>query len=453
MDMTHGSLWKKILRFSLPLIASNILQLLFNAADVVVVGRFSGYDSLAAVGSTSMTVYLFTNLFIGLAVGVNVVIARYLGQGGREKEISLVLHTAVLVALVGGAALGAAAILASDWILTWVSTPADIYSLALLYLQIYFVGTPFVLLYNYGAAALRARGDTRRPLLYLTVSGALNVVLNLFFVVVLDMDVAGVALATVLSQALSAGMVLWCLMKAKDAFRVSWKNLRIHWGSLYKIARLGIPAGAQACLFSLSNVTIQGAINSYGSVVIAGYSAGFNIENFIYASMNAFNQTSQTFVSQNVGAGRHDRVGRILRLCLASTVILGMAEIIVVLLFPSQLVSIFNTDPAVIEQGVLRLHIVATLYFLYGMVDVLTGAIRGYGVSIAPVIINLLGTCAFRIVWIQLLDTTRYGVEYVYLSYPASWIVVLIALSILWVILRKRKKAQGVSMCLGGKCK
>lgn len=440
MDMTHGPLLGKLLLFSLPLMASNFLQLLFNAADVVVVGRYAGYGSLAAVGSTSSTIYLFTNLLIGISVGVNVVIARYLGEGQREAEISRAIHTAMLVALVGGTALGAVGFLAADGMLTLLSTPADIYDKTLLYLRIYFLGTPFVMLYNYGAAALRAAGDTRRPLLYLFLSGAANLGMNLLFVIPLHMDVAGVGLATVLSQLLSAALVLGYLARVEGPFRFSPKSLRLDRFSLKRMAHIGVPAGIQSCLFSLSNVAIQGAVNSYGSsVIMAGCSAGESVENFLYTAMNAFHHACQTFISQNIGAGRYERIRDIVRLCMLCTILLGTVLTAGILLCSDGLIAIFNPDPAVIAAGSSRLWTVATFYVIFGAADVLMGAIRGYGIPIAPVVINLLGTCVLRLVWVRVLDTSRYGVEYIYLSYPATWAVILVALSVFWICLRRRE--------------
>lgn len=260
------------------------------------------------------------------------------------------------------------------------------------------------------------------------------------------MDVAGVGIATILSQALSAGLILRYLMHFQGAFHFSWKELHIDWPSFRRIAHIGIPAGLQSCMFSLSNMVIQGAINSYGSVVMAGCSAGTNIENFMYTSMNAFHQASQTFIGQNIGANCYDRISRIVRLCLACTLFLGILQSIVVIFFAPQLISIYNADPAVVAEGSLRLWTVATLYVVFGLADVLMGAIRGYGIPIAPVVINLLGTCVLRIIWIQLLDTSRYGVEYVYLSYPITWIVILVALSGFWIYLRWKEKRNQKSV-------
>ena len=439
MDMTHGPLLGKILWFSLPLMASNVLQLLFNAADVIVVGRYAGYNSLAAVGSTTSVVYLVTNLLIGLSVGVNVMVARYIGEGQRREKIAGILRTSMFVALAGGVLLGGVGLLLTDSLLALMNTPAEIFDLTGLYLKIYFLGSPAVMVYNYGAAALRAAGDTKRPLLYLTISGILNLVLNLFFVIALQMDVAGVALATVISETVSAALVFLSISKQRELFGFSWKNLRPDGESLRNLALIGVPAGVQSCLFSLSNVVIQGAVNAYGSVVMAGCSVGSSIENFIYTSMNAYHLTSQTFLSQNIGAGRYDRVGKVVRICMLCTLVLGILEGIGAVAFAPQLISIYNTDPAVIDQGTLRLHVVASVYVIFGIADVLIGTIRGCGRPIAPVVINLLGTCVFRIVWIALLDTDQQGVEWVYLSYPVSWAVILAALAVFWVGLWKRE--------------
>lgn len=447
IDMVNGPILSRVLLFAIPLMASNILQILFNAVDIVVVGRFAGHTSLAAVGSTTSIVNLFTNLLIGISVGVNVIVARYLGQGFHEKEISRVLHTSVFVAIVGGTALGLVGILATPAVLRFMDTPADTFPLTLLYLRIYFCGTPFVMLYNYGAAALRAQGDTQRPLVYLTISGVMNLVLNLIFVIVFGMNVDGVALATIISQAVSGVLVLRCLQKTEGALHFSWKLLRPDRRSFNSIAHVGIPAGIQGCLFSLSNVVIQGAVNSYGSIVMAGSSASYNIENFIYISMNSFHNACQTFVSQNVGAGRYDRISPIVRRCLACQMTLGAVLCTFALTFQRMLIGIYNSDPAVIDAGCGRMRILVSFYVVFGMADVLTGAIRGYGVPIAPVIINLVGTCLLRLVWISVLDTSIYGVEYVFASYPATWSVVYICLAGCYLWLRHKEKKVRNDLC------
>ncbi len=452
IDMTHGSLADKLIFFTLPLIAANMLQLLFNAADVIVVGRFAGSLSLAAVGSTTSAIFLFINVLMGLSVGVNVLVARYLGMSGilsgskspasedaanpaAGKALRLItrtIHTAVAVGIVGGIAVGLVGILASGPLLRVMSVPDDVYPLARLYMRIYFAGTPFNMLYNYGAAALRAQGDTQRPLWYLTFSGILNVILNLFFVIVLHMNVAGVALATISSQAVSAFLVLLYLSRIEGPLRFSPKNLCIDVPILSDMARIGVPAGLQMCLFSVANMTVQGAINSYGGIVMAGSSASTSIEGFMYSAMSALHQASQTFTSQNVGAGRYDRVDRVVRICLIYVLAVAGTIAAIMFIFRYPLLRIYNTDPAVVEAGVTRLVVMVVPYFLYGMADVFVGAIRGTGHALAPVISTLVCTCLLRILWTLWLDTSRFGVEWVYYSFPVTWILLLIVVAIIW---------------------
>ncbi len=439
IDMLTGPLLKKLLLFGLPLMASSVLQLLFNAADVVVLGRYANYASLAAVGSTTAIVNLMINLLIGIAVGVNVVIARYLGEGDKQKEVSEAVHTAVAVAIVGGAILGGIGCVSASWMLKMISAPEDIFDLAKLYLNIYFLGTPAIAVYNYGAAILRARGDTQRPLLFLTISGVVNVGLNLLFVIEFHMDVAGVALATIISEALSAVLVVLCLMRSGDEMAFSWRKLRIHRRSLALMSKVGIPAGVQGCLFSLSNLAIQGAINTYGSVVVAGSSAAGSIDSFIYVAMNTFHQAAQTFLSQNIGAGKYERVKEILRKCLLCTVVTAAVLCTVACVFSEPLLRIYNQEPDVVAAGVVRLRIVAGPYVIFGLADVLTGAIRGCGSPVRPVVINLLCTCAFRLLWIAALNTETMPVTWVYASYPASWLVLLAALTVCWLHLYRKK--------------
>lgn len=447
MDMTHGPLLGNILLFSLPLMVSNVLQLLFNASDVVIVGQFAGYASLAAVSSTMPIINLFINLLMGLSVGVNVAIARYLGLTGHETQISRLLHTAVTVALAGGTILGLIGIFSADWLLGWIAVPADVQPLALIYMRLYFIGTPFTMLYNYGAAAVRASGDTRRPLIFLLIGGVINICLNLLAVVVLRQGVIGVAVATVISQAVSAALILLCLFQMDGALHFTWKDLCMDKRGLIDMAQIGIPAGIQACLFSLSNIVIQGAINSYGSIVMAGCGAAGSIENFLYVAMNSFHLACQTFVSQNMGAGEYGRIKNVVRICLLSTLILGIVQSVLVIGFAHPLLMIYNSDPAVIEQGAIRLGFVASTYVIFGLSDVLVGAIRGCGVSIAPVIINLLGTCVFRLVWVGMIDTSQVGVEWIYLSYPLSWGLLLVAYMPFWLYLWRKKCKGTVCMC------
>lgn len=438
IDMTHGPLLGKILRFSLPLMAANLLQLLFNAADVVVVGQFAGSESLAAVSSTTCVIYLVTNLMIGIAVGVNVLLAHYIGLGGHEKEISRAIHTAVSVAVLGGIVFAVIGIASSNWMLGVMSVPENVRPLARVYLRIYYLGTPFLLLYNYGNAALRAKGDTRDPLIFMIVSGCINIVLNLVFVICFHLNVVGVGAATVISQIVSAALILICLGRSQDAFHFSWRKLCLDKRCLYTMARIGIPSGVQACLFSLSNVVIQGAINLFGSAVIAGVGAAESIEGLLYTSMNTFHQACQTFISQNLGAKQYQRVNRVIRTCLLCTLVLGITQSALTCVFAHQLISIYNTDPAVVAAGAERLWIVASVYVIFGLADVLVGGIRGCGMSIAPMLINLLGTCVLRLVWVAVLDVQAAGVEMVYLSYPFTWAVILIAFGAFWLRLRKK---------------
>ena len=451
IDMTHGSLADKLIIFALPLIATNMLQLLFNAADVIVVGRFAGSLSLAAVGSTTSVIFLFINVLMGLAVGVNVMVARYLGMAGNESNdksqesragrlISRTIHTSVTVGIIGGCAVGFLGIALAGPVLHLMSVPETVYPLARLYMQIYFASTPFNMLYNYGAAALRAQGDTRRPLFYLTFSGILNVLLNLFFVIVLQMNVAGVALATISSQAVSAFLVLFYLTRIEGPLHLSVKKLCLDLNLFKEMARIGVPAGLQMCLFSVANMTVQSAINSYGDVIMAGSSAATSIESFMYSAMNALHLSSQTFTSQNVGAGKHDRVDRVVRICLLYVCLVAgaLAALMYVLRYP--LVRIYNTDPAVVEAGVTRLVIMVVPYFIYGMADVFVGAIRGTGHALSPVISTLLCTCLLRILWTLWLDTSRYGIEWVYYSYPVTWLLLLIVVAAIWQIIRKKAR-------------
>lgn len=447
IDMLTGPLLKKLLLFSMPLMASSVLQLLFNAADVVVLGRYASYASLAAVGGTTAIVNLVVNLLIGMAVGVNIVIARYIGEGDKEREISAAIHTAVAVAIVGGVVLGGIGCAGADWILRAVSTPEDTIDLARTYLYIYFAGTPAIMLYNYGAAALRAQGDTQRPLIFLTVSGVMNVALNLLFVIVFQMDVAGVALATVISEVLSAALVLLCLMRAQDCLHFSWRELRVDRRSLALMAKVGIPAGIQSCLFSLANVVIQGAINAYGSIVVAGCSAAGSIDGFIYVAMNTFHQSAQTFLSQNIGAGKYERVKEILKKCLLCTVVTGALLSAVACIWSEPLLRIYNQDPDVLAVGVVRLRMVVAPYVIFGMADVLTGAMRGCGSPVLPVIVNLLCTCAFRLAWIAAINTDTMPVTWVYMSYPASWMVLFTVLLICWCRLYRKRIRPNIVPC------
>ena len=438
MDMTHGPLLGKILLFALPLMASNVLQLLFNAADVVVIGRFSGQTSLAAVGSTTSIINLLVNLLIGLSIGINVIAAYCYGAESQRDRLKRTMHTAVLVALIGGAIFGAVGVLTAPLMLHLTSVPDDIFPLAQTYLRIYFIGMPFSMIYNYGAALLRARGDTRRPLLYLTISGILNVGLNLIFVIVLKMDVAGVALATIISQLLSAILILRFFRISKDELHLEWREMKIDTGLLRSIAKIGIPAGIQSALFNISNVVMQGSINVYGDVIIAGSAASSSIEGFVYAAMNSFHHTAQTFVGQNVAVQKPERVRRVVQLCLICVTVLGVSASALAVIFAKPLVSLYNTKPEVVAAAVQRLRFIVAPYAIFGLTDVLIGSIRGHGISLPPVIINLICTCAFRIVWLSLLPVPNIDVRYVYATWPLSWVLLLVVLIFYWLHLHRK---------------
>lgn len=428
IDMCSGPILPKLLQFTAPLMCSSILQLLFNAADIVVVGRWAGDSSLAAVGSNASIIGLLTNLFIGLSVGANILAARF--YGAREEEsLRQTVHTAVLLGLLGGLGLAAAGVFGARTILIWMQSPPEVLDLAVLYLRIYFLGMPAAMLYNFGAALLRAVGDTRRPLFYLSAAGVVNVVLNLFFVVVCRLDVAGVAIATVASQCISALLVLHCLTREAGAVHPEPMQLKIYPVRLRQIMRVGVPAGLQGILFSLSNAVIQSSINSFGEIVMAGNAAANNIETFVYASVNAFYQANISFTSQNLGAGRLDRIRPIMVRSLGCAAAAGGLLGGLALLFGPRLLGIYSDSPAVIAAGMDRLRIVCALYAICGLMDVIVGSIRGMGYALTPMAVSLVGACGLRLIWIWTVFRMPefHTVQTVYLSYPVSWSVTFLA--------------------------
>jgi putative MATE family efflux protein len=438
IDMCTGPLLPKILIFTLPLILSGVLQLLFNAADVIVVGRYAGSDSLAAVGSTSALTNLLVNLFIGLSVGVNVLVARYYG-GKKEDEVSLTVHTAVIVSVVGGLFLSILGFAASKPLLEWMDTPENVISLSILYMRIYFLGMPVMLLYNFGSAILRAIGDTRRPLYYLMIAGVINIVLNLWFVLSFHMGVAGVALATVISQCISAGLMVRCLMTSEGCFRLSLKKLRMDWDKFGRIVRIGLPAGIQGSLFSISNVLIQSSVNSFGSIAMAGNTASGNIEGFVYTSMNALHQTAVSFTGQNLGGKRLDRINKILIECLLIVTVIGLVMGNGAVFFGHNLLGLYSTDEEVIRYGMIRMRIICTTYCLCGIMDVLVGSIRGLGYAVMPMIVSLLGACVSRIIWIYTVFQWNRTLETLYISYPISWALTALVHVICFIVVRHKK--------------
>ena len=422
-DMLQGPLLNNIIGYTVPIILTSVLQLLFNAADLVVVGRFCGSISVAAVGATGSITALIVNLFIGLSVGAGVTVAH--GLGSREEEmVHRTVHTALPVALLSGAVLTVLGILLSRALLVMMGTPEDVLPLSSIYMKIYFCGITFTMVYNFVAAILRAVGDTKSPLVHLTVAGVINVVLNLFFVTVLHMNVAGVALATAISQAYSAVMVTITLMKRTDACHLSLRKMRIYKIQLMKMLRIGLPAGIQSSLFSISNVMIQSSINSFGGIVMSGNAASQNIEGFLYVSLNAFHQTAVNFIGQNMGAKKFDRVKKILWICLGCVCVVGLGLGLLIGGLGETLLSIYITDSAeAITWGLTRLSIICTTYFICGLMDVSTGALRGMGASVSPMIISVLGVCGVRIGWVMTIFQIPqfHTPQSLYYSYIVSW--------------------------------
>ncbi len=445
-DLTSGPMLKKIILFSLPLAASSILQLLFNAADVVVVGRFAGSTALAAVGSNGALINLLVNLFVGLSLGANVVAARCFGAKD-EKGVQNTVQTAVTLGIVSGILLAFVGFFVARGLLELMSCPEDVIDLSTLYLKIYFIGMPMTMLYNFSSALLRSVGDTRRPLYCLALAGVINVVLNLVFVIGFHLSVAGVALATIISQTVSACLVTWILTREKGALHLDLRHLGFHKGALLQILRIGLPAGLQSTVFSLSNVVIQSAINSFGSTIVAGNSAASNIEGFVYTAMNSFAQAAVTFTSQNMGARRYDNLDRVIRNCLLCVVVTGLVLGGGASLLGTQLLHFYSSDEAVVAAGLARLHIISAMYLLCGIMDVLASCLRGRGYSVLPMIVSLVGSCLLRLVWIATIFQLFRSTTTLYLSYPISWILTAaVHLICLLVVRRKLKKTETPAM-------
>ena len=442
-DLTNGPLLSGIIVYTVPIILTSVLQLLFNAADLVVVGRFRGSLAVGAVGATGSITNLIVNLFVGLSIGAGVSVAHAIGAK-QEKMLHRTIHTAVFVALAGGAFLTVIGVTMSGTFLRMMDTPAEILPLASQYMRIYFCGMIFNLVYNFSAAILRAAGDTKSPLLFLSIAGVLNVVLNFFFVVVCGMSVAGVALATIIAQGVSAFLVVRALMRRTDGCRLDFRQLKIHKAQLLRILRIGVPAGIQGSLFAISNVIIQSSINSFGDIVVSGNAAAANIEGFVYVAMNAFSQTAVNYTGQNVGANRFDRVRKIALLCILCVAATGMLMGGAIYLFARPLLGIYITDsPEAILYGITRMSFVGLPYFLCGMMDVATGSLRGLGSSLTPMVISVLGVCGIRLGWIFTIfrDPRFHSLESLFISYPISWtITFLIEMTAFFIIYRRRAK-------------
>ena len=439
MDMCNGPIISKMLIFAIPLMCSSILQLLFNAADIVVVGKFAGDNSLGAVGSTTALINLLVNLFMGLSVGANVLAARDYG-GNRKDELSKTVHTSMMLSIISGIILTVVGVLFSRQILILMKSPDEILPLASLYLKIYFIGMPASMAYNFGSAIFRSVGDTKRPLYFLFAAGIVNVILNLIFVIVFNMDVAGVALATIISQYISAFLVIRCLMRESEGIKLHISKLKIHKDKLMPILRVGIPAGFQGVIFSLSNVVIQSSVNIFGNIIVSGNSAAQNIEGFIYVGMNAFYQAAISFTSQNMGAGKKERVRKIAISAQILVILTGLILGLTALFSGRWLLRIYTNNPEVIEAGMKRMIVITTTYFLCGMMDVMVGIMRGLGYSIIPMIVSLVGACGLRLIWIAtVFQIPQYhNVTTVYVAYPISWAITFTIHVITYIIIRQR---------------
>lgn len=437
IDMLNGSLVDKIILFALPLAATSILQQLFNSADVAVVGRFVGSEALAAVGANGAVINLLVNLFVGLSVGANVVIATFIGKG-NEKSIKKAVHTAIMVALISGVCLAFIGLIFARVILTAMSTPDNILDLAVRYLRVYFSGMPFIMLYNFASSIFRSKGDTKRPLIALAISGVINVILNLFFVVVLGMNVEGVAIATVVSNMISSSILIYWLVKEEGAFHLEIKQLKINWGIVKRMAVIGVPAGIQGMVFSFSNVIIQSALNKLGSTAVAGSAAALNYEYFAFFVLSAFSQAVVTFISQNYGAGNKERCRKIVKSCWLLAAVSTFTVCAIFIIFSHPLVSIFTQDSAVADLAVLRMKYILSFYLINMTIEVLSGSMRGLGYSFVPASVCVIGICGIRILWIYTAFQKIATFKGLMMVYPISWIVTMVAIVVSYFVVRKK---------------
>lgn len=437
IDMCNGSIMDKLISFSLPLMLSGILQLMFNAVDIVVVGRFSGSEALAAVGSTTALINVFTNLFIGISLGANVLAARFYAAG-KDEEMSETVHTSILLALISGIIMAVLGVIFARICLELMDTPDDVIDLSTLYMRIYFLGMPFFMLYNYGAAILRAVGDTKRPLVFLIISGCANALLNLFFVIVCHLSVAGVGIGTVISQLISCILVLRCLYQTEGSYQLRFSKLSIKGEYLKQIFQVGLPAGIQSTVINFSNVLLQSSVNSFGSIAMAGYTAANNIFGFLYVSVNSVTQACMSFTSQNYGVRKPKRMDRVLVDCMILSFVVSFAMGCGAYFFGPQLLKIYTEDPKVIQCGMEILVYTTVTYFLCGQMDLFPGALRGMGRSGVPMILSIIGTVGLRIVWIFGIFPAHRSLKVLFISYPASWILTIIMqVTYFWFVRRK----------------
>ena len=444
IDMCNGTLMDKLIVFAVPLMISGVLQLMFNAVDIIVVGRYSGSQSLAAVGSTTALINIFTNLFIGISLGANVLAARFYAAG-RDEEMSETVHTAIMVALISGVVMALVGFGLSRKALELMGSPDDVIDLSTLYMRIYFLGMPFFMLYNYGAAILRAVGDTRRPLLFLIVAGIVNAVLNVILVVKFHMAVEGVAIATVVSQFISCVLVLWCLWKSESSYQLRFSKLRINASYLGQIFQVGVPAGIQSVVINFSNALLQSSVNSFGSTAMAGYTAANNLLGFLYASVNSVTQACMSFTSQNLGVKKFERMDRVLIDCgIISLVIAGTVGT-TFYLFGPEILQIYTKEPDVIQAGMEIISITTIPYFLCGIMDLIPGALRGMGRSGVPMVLSIIGTVGTRIVWIYGVFPRYRSLFILFISYPVSWIITISLQVVCFLLVRKQIRASYVS--------
>ena len=441
IDMCNGTLMDKLIVFAVPLMISGVLQLMFNAVDIIVVGQYSGSQSLAAVGSTTALIAIFTNLFIGISLGANVLAARFYAAG-RDREMSETVHTSILVALLSGVAMAFVGVGMARWALEVMATPDDVIDLSTLYMRIYFLGMPFFMLYNYGAAILRAVGDTRRPLLFLIVAGVANAVLNVILVVKFHMAVEGVAIATVVSQLISCILVLRCLYRSESSYQLRFSKLRMNVSYLVQIFQVGIPAGIQSVVINFSNAMLQSSVNSFGSTAMAGYTAANNLLGFLYASVNSVTQACMSFTSQNYGVGKFKRMDRVLIDCALISVAFAGTLGTIFYVFGPEILQIYTKDPDVIKAGMEIISITTIPYFLCGIMDLFPGAMRGMGRSGVPMILSIIGTVGTRIVWIYGIFPLHRSLFVLFISYPGSWLITIAMQVICFFIVRKQERER-----------
>lgn len=446
LDMTKGPFLKKILRFSLPLMFTGLLQMIYNTADVIVVGRFAGGTALAAVGATGSLVNLILNIFLGMSMGSGVMTAKYIGARD-EASVKRCVHSAMLLSILSGIFVAIFGFIFSEQLLVMMDSPEDVLPLSTLYLKIFFLGAPAGMVFNFGASIVRATGDTKKPLIILSASGIINIVLNLILVIKFNMSVAGVAIATIVSQYISATVIVIVLLKMQNACRLKPKELRFHKEELKRILFVGIPAGIQNSLFSVSNVIIQTTVNSFGSVAMAGIAAGSNIDSLIYTCTNAISQTTMTFSSQNFGAKKYENFNKIYFRCVALTIVIGVSMGALGIFFKEFLVGIFSTDPAVIKIGAERLTLILPFYFFCSLMDVGAGQLRGMGKSVLPMMVSLLGGCGLRLLWIFVFFPHNPTLIYLYYAYPISWsITFFVHFACYFIVRRQIMKKAGLGI-------